>query len=416
MDIGPALRRHGDLLLAVVLAAVFAGEVLAWDAADLPKALPSAVIGGLALALRRKTPLVAFLVAWAGSWGVLTFAPGIDNDSVAFIIIFFVSLYSLGRYTTGYEVWLGGLCVLGYIMLFLLGDPSSDLSDLGDIGFATLFVGTPWAAGLALRLRQEREHALSIQNRELEQTRETMAREAVAAERARIARELHDVVSHAISVTVLQARGGRRMLGVDEEEVRRALDAIEHTNTQALGDMRRLLSLLRDTEEQPAEEEPQTDPQPSLARLESLVDRLRGSGLPVELEITGRSDDVPPGVDLSAYRIIQEALTNVTKHGGPTARARVTVAYGVEDLVLSVSDSGAGPESAAATANGTGPSAAAQNSAGPNGTASTGVDGRGHGLLGIRERVAVVGGHVEAGPGPDGGFEVHARLPYTVEA
>ena len=241
-------------------------------------------------------------------------------------------------------------------------------------------MGGPWATGLALRLRRE----LAVANERLRVEQEEKTRRAIAEERSTIARELHDVVAHAISVTVLQSRGARRMLGRDEEKVRSALDAIEHTNTQALGDMRRLLAILRDTEGDAA-----TAPQPSLSRLDELLEDVRGSGLPVEVSTAGDNLDVPPGVDLSAYRIIQEALTNVLKHAGP-ATARVELTYGEDDLTLRVTDDGT-----AATA--------------PNGT-------RGHGLLGIRERVAVVGGEVEAGPCDDGGFEVRARLPYSVDA
>ncbi|MDQ1536822.1 MAG: hypothetical protein QOE58_1215 [Actinomycetota bacterium] len=148
--------------------------------------------------------------------------------------------------------------------------------------------------------------------------------------------------------------------------------------------MRRLLSLLRD-----AEDGPHTDPQPSLSRLGPLVEQIRASGLPIELSVRGVSEQVPPGVDLSAYRIVQESLTNVLKHAGPAAHARVEVTYGLDDLDISVTD---------------------------DGTAPLNGDGRGHGLIGIRERVAVVGGHVDAGPGHAGGFVVHARLPYAMQA
>ena len=219
-------------------------------------------------------------------------------------------------------------------------------------------------------------------NEQLKLEQEENTRRAIAEERATIARELHDVVAHAISVTVLQSRGARRMLGRDEGQVRRSLDAIEHTNTQALGDMRRLLAILRDTEGDAA-----TTPQPSLEPA-----RRPGHGRPRVRARGGgrgprRQPRRAPGVDLSAYRIIQEALTNVLKHAGP-ATATVRLAYGADDLRLSVTDTGRG------------------------GT----VNGTGHGLIGVRERVAVVGGEVEAGPGPDGGFAVRARLPYSVEA
>ena len=150
----------------------------------------------------------------------------------------------------------------------------------------------------------------------------------------RIARELHDTVSHAIAVTVLQARGGAKMVGRDDEAVRRALAAIEHTNTSALADMRRLLGLLRSTEEDGA----RAEPQPSLERLDELVEEVRSSGLPVELEVSGDPLPVPPGLDLSAYRIVQEALTNVLKHAGPQARARVELVYGTDGLEVAVTE------------------------------------------------------------------------------
>ncbi len=383
MDVRGFLRRYGDLALAGVLMAIFTTEVALWDNADHVKAVPCAVIGAAALALRRKVPLAAFLLAWAGSWGVLYFAPDLDNDSIAFICVFFISLYSLGRYTKGHEIWIGGLAVLGYVVAFIVGDVGRQ-PDLGDIAFSTLFVGGPWAGGLVIRLRQDRERVLTAHNRELQRDQEVRERKAVAAERARIARELHDVVSHAIAVTVLQARGGRKMIGVDDQAVRRSLDAIEHTNTQALSDMRRLLSLLRDTEG-----DGRADPQPSLDRLQPLLGRLRGSGLAVDLEVTGDPRQVPPGVDLSAYRIIQEALTNVVKHAGPGARATLRIDYATEQLDIHLLDNGRVPVAA---------------------------DGRGQGLIGIRERVAVVGGRVAVGPEDGGGFAVHASLPYRVQA
>jgi signal transduction histidine kinase len=209
------------------------------------------------------------------------------------------------------------------------------------------------------------------------------AARAVADERARIARELHDVVSHAIAVTVLQARGGRKMVGRDDAALRRTLSAIEDTNVSALADMRRLLTLLRESDGADARE-----PAPSLERLGQLVDQVRASGLPVELQVTGDPLPVPPGLDLSAYRIVQESLTNVLKHGGSQARACVEVSYGGEGLDITVSNTGAAP-----VASGVG----------------------GHGLIGIRERASVAGGSLEAGPEPDG-YAVRAHLPYVLEA
>jgi len=383
MDLRPGLRRYGDLIIAVVLATVFAAEVALLATANRALAVPLAAGAGLALALRRQFPLLAFVVAIAGTLSAAFLAPGFDNNSAGILAVFVLALYSLGRHTEGLEAGLGGLLVLATTIVFLIGDGAPYWVP-GDLLFALGFVGGPWAAGVAIRLRRERERALSARNAELQREQDERARRAVAAERARIARELHDVVSHAIAVTVLQARGGRRMIGTDEAQVRRAFDAIEHTNTQALGDMRRLLSLLRDTEDGA-----QTAPQPSLSRLESLVDAMREAGLSVQLSVSGSAEQVPPGVDLSAYRIVQEALTNVLKHAGPAAQARVEVTCGDDAVDLVICDSG-GPSS-----NGSGP---------------------GQGLVGIRERVAVAGGRVEAGPAEAGGYQVRAELPYAVGA
>ena len=377
MDLRQLLRRYGDAALACGIVVIFVIEVLSWPNAQLPEALVTSALAALALAWRRTVVLPSFLIAALGSWGTLRFADGLDNDSLAFLLVFFVSLYSLGRWTRGAAVWVGVIFVLAYIVVFVVGDANSQGTsvELGDIGFGTLFVGTPWAAGVAIRLRRERERTLVAESEQ-----------AIARERARIARELHDVVSHAISVTVLQARGGRAMVGRDEEAVRRALDAIEQTNTAALSDMRRLLAVLRDTDSEAGDG--RAAPQPSLANLERLVEQVRQAGLPIELSIVGEPGPVPPGVDLSAYRIVQESLTNVMKHSGEGATATVTIAYSADDLRVTVADDGRG---------------------------ATAPNGNGHGLAGIRERVAVVGGTVVAEPVPAGGFEVRARLPYALE-
>ncbi len=372
-------RRHRDQLFATVLASVMSLELVAWTDDGLARAFPLGLVATLPLALRRRSPLVCFLLVMLGLQLLGNHQPGFDNDSMAFVVAYLVALYSLGRYAVGVEAWLGAIGLLGAMFLFALSeDASLAAADLADVAFLLGFVGAPWAAGLAVRLRGD----LALANARLVAEQEEQTRRAIAEERATIARELHDVVAHAISVTVLQSRGARRMLGRDEDQVRRSLDAIEHTNTQALGDMRRLLALLRDTEGDAAHA-----PQPSLARLDDLVADVEDSGLPVLVETTGDDTGIPPGVDLSAYRIIQEALTNVLKHAGP-ATATVSLTFGADDLTLAVTDTGSGGH----------------------------VNGTGHGLVGIRERVAVVGGEVEVGPGPDGGFALRARLPYSVEA
>jgi signal transduction histidine kinase len=254
----------------------------------------------------------------------------------------------------------------------LLNDP--DNVELGGILFFALLFATPWVVGRAIRQRRLREALLEREKAEAEA--------AIADERGRIARELHDVVAHAISVIVLQARGGRKLLDSEPAEAREALDAIERTASQALVEMRRLLGLLRESDAGLA-----LAPQPTLERLDDLVERVREAGLPVEVAIEGTATELPPGVDLSAYRIVQEALTNALKHAGP-ATARVVVRYREDELVLEIADDGVG---------------------------ATNGDGGGHGLAGIRERVTVFGGNVQAGSHPEGGYAVRARLPYTSE-
>jgi signal transduction histidine kinase len=381
------LNRYGDVILAVVLGVALLVEMLLFDGGHKTSGVVLVLLAATALVVRRTQPILSFVACWLGLVGAAYFVPGFDNGSSAFVVIYFLSLFSLGAYSRGREVAVSVLLVLIGIIVFLVAD-NDGAPGLGDVAFATVFVGGPWATGLALRLRRE----LAVANERLRVEQEEKTRRAIAEERSTIARELHDVVAHAISVTVLQSRGARRMLGRDEEKVRSALNAIEHTNTQALGDMRRLLAILRDTEGDAGGDtggDAGTAPQPSLSRLDVLLNDVRGSGLPVEVSAAGDNLDVPPGVDLSAYRIIQEALTNVLKHAGP-ASARVELTYGEDDLTLRVTDDGR----AEPTSNGR----------------------RGHGLVGIRERVAVVGGEVEAGPRQGGGFEVRARLPYSVDA
>jgi signal transduction histidine kinase len=212
----------------------------------------------------------------------------------------------------------------------------------------------------------------------LEREREERARAAVAEERARIARELHDVVAHSVSVMVVQAGAERLALGDERDDTREVLSTIEQTGRQTLAEMRRLLGMLRRSDD-----EIELAPQPSMEHVAKLVDQVREAGLPVTLAVEGEPVGLPPGIDLSAYRIVQEALTNALKHAGP-ASARVTVRYGRDDLDLEIVDDGAG------VANG---------------------DGGGHGLIGMRERVTLFGGNLAAGGRSGGGYAVRARLP-----
>lgn len=206
---------------------------------------------------------------------------------------------------------------------------------------------------------------------------------AVAQERRRIARELHDVVAHSVSVMTVQAGAVRRLLRPDQERERQALEVVEATGREALTEMRRLVGLLREQGSMP-----EFSPQPSMRSVDVLVGTVREAGLPVELEIDGAPRELPPGVDLSAYRVIQEALTNALRYAGP-AQAWVTVRWREETLELEIAN---------------------------DGRSEPGVGGGGHGLTGLRERVALVGGTVDSGPRTGGGFVVRAQLPIGGDA
>jgi signal transduction histidine kinase len=212
----------------------------------------------------------------------------------------------------------------------------------------------------------------------LEREREAEARAAVAEERARIARELHDVVGHSVSVMTVQASGVRRLLRDDQEREREALLIVERTGREALAEMRRMVGVLRRPEEAPA-----LAPQPSLEHLGRLVEQARDAGLDVDLHIEGDAVELPAGVDLTAYRLVQEGLTNAIKHA-KASHAHVRVSYGADTIEVIVSDDGRG------VGNG---------------------DGGGHGLVGMRERVSVYGGELDAGPQPGGGYRLRAKLP-----
>jgi signal transduction histidine kinase len=272
------------------------------------------------------------------------------------------------------------MATLGFVVAAVATDPEE--ATAGAYVFFALVVGGPWAAGRAIRYRRLSERRLERRATTAEREREERARAAVAEERTRIARELHDVVAHAISIIVVQARGGRRSLDDEPEEAREAFDAIEATGAQALDEMRRLLGLLRRDDAEFA-----LAPQPSLASLPALAAQVSEAGLPVEVSIEGERRELPPGVDLSAFRIVQEALTNALKHAGP-ATARVLVRYGSDELELEILDTGAG---AAASDDG------------------------GHGLVGMRERATLYGGEVTTGRRSSGGFGVRVRLPLPAD-
>ena len=247
--------------------------------------------------------------------------------------------------------------------------------------YLLFFFSAVWAWGRYVRMRRAYTAELAARAERAERDRQQEAQRAVAAERARIARELHDVVAHHLSVMVIQAGAARRLLDAQPEQTRAALAAIEHAGRQGLGAMPGLLRALRD--------DGQADtlaPQPTLRELEALVAQVRAAGLPVELRIEGTPRPLPAAVDLSAYRVAQEALTNTLKHAGP-ARAELLVRYGRDALEVTAVDNGSGSQPPAD---------------GPGGPGGPG----GHGLVGMRERVSLFGGELRAGARPEGGFAV----------
>jgi signal transduction histidine kinase len=251
---------------------------------------------------------------------------------------------------------------------------------LGNFIFTSIVFTIAWTIGfLVSRKFHEADEARERATR-AEREREEQARLAVSDERARIARELHDVVGHSVSVMTVQASAARRLLRPQQEKEIEALLVVEKTGREALAEMRRMVGVLRRPEEAPA-----LAPQPSLEQIASLVEHTREAGLPVDLRIEGDPVQLPPGVDLTAYRLVQEALTNTMKHARASS-AEVVVRYGDGDVELTISDDGVG---------------------GADG------DSGGHGLVGMRERVSVYGGELEAGPRADGGFRLRARLPIS---
>jgi len=244
--------------------------------------------------------------------------------------------------------------------------------------FANVVFGLVWIVGFSLGRKFEEADEAKERAARAERDREQQARTAVAEERARIARELHDVVGHSVSVMTVQASGVRRLLRPDQDREREALLVVERTGREALAEMRRMVGVLRRPEEAPS-----LAPQPSLDHLNRLVDQAREAGLPVELRIEGEAIQLPAGIDLTAYRLVQEGLTNVVKHAQAT-RAEVLVDYGDGYIEVTVKDDGKG------VGNG---------------------DGGGHGLVGMRERVSVYGGEIDAGPQTGGGYRLRAKLP-----
>jgi signal transduction histidine kinase len=327
------------------------------------------------LFFRRRFPFGA--PAAVGVAAVLT--SFVDERLVPFDFVIFLAgcaaVFLVGLLRVRTRAVAGLVVAVGVAALVVYRDP---LSNLDAFIVTSIIFGIIWTIAFAVGRKFEEADEATERAARAEREREERALAAVTEERARIARELHDVVGHSVSVMTVQASAVRRLLRPEQEREREALLVVERTGREALAEMRRMVGVLRRPEEAPA-----LAPQPSLEHLNKLVDQAREAGLPVELRVEGDPQPLPAGVDLTAYRLVQEGLTNAIKHAR-AERAEVLVRYGAGDIEVTVSDDGQGVGSG---------------------------DGGGHGLVGMRERVAVYGGVLEAGVRPEGGYRLRARLP-----
>jgi signal transduction histidine kinase len=324
-------------------------------------------------------------------------------------------LYTLAAYRPRrISLWGLAICLLGAAAAVVRWHPA-DISDrLYAIGVDAAVFGAPvllaWLLGDSARWRRVYYQALEERARRLEQERDAQAKVAAAAERARIARELHDVVAHNVSVIVVQADGAAYALGSSPQRAADALAAISATGRRALAELRSLLGVLHnsappDPSSGPA---PTLAPQPGIDELGELLEETRAAGLPVSFTVSGVPRPVPQGEALAVYRVVQESLTNIHKHAGRGVTAEVSVGYSDEGLVVRIADDGAG---AAAV-----PAAAALDGAtSTSGGTGARLAGAGQGLVGMRERIELYGGTVRSGPRADGGYEVVAKLPLSLE-
>jgi MYXO-CTERM domain-containing protein len=386
-------RRHPtmvDSFWAVVLLGLSAAVIAADQHGAAPVDPPLAFLATLALclvvALRRRRPEWMLLLTVAtGVFQLMADVRVLPADFAMLVIVYTAA-------TTGVR-WSSRLA-----LLISLGAPAlSELRWPGTYGtdwtrvvqavFLTIPFALAWVIGDSLRTRRAYYAQLEERAERLQREREAQARAAVAAERARIARELHDVVAHNVSVMVVQADGAAYVLDSSPEQAKQALGTISQTGRLALAEMRRLLGLLRTSDDAGGE----YVPQPGVDQLGELIEQVRGAGLPVDFAVDGATRPLSTGVELTAYRIVQEALTNTRKHGGPAAHATVQLTYAEHELRMLIEDDGRG-------ARGGEPE-------------EGGEDGLGQGLIGMRERVSMIGGTLHTGPRPGGGFRIRAELP-----
>ncbi len=385
----PRVQGTGDAVLAAFLAVTSVLPVLAFG--DLswghPKALGVALglLSTVPVAWRARRPLTAFAIVLFAN-GACIYAAVPNGAAFQPFVALTLTAYSVGSRAEGRRaLWVPPVLLLASVPVFVAARLHGQ--DSGNIIPSLVWLVAAWAVGRVVRSWRHKNAALEAANRELEEQRELQAQAAVAVERGRIARELHDVVAHNVSMIVVQAGAAARVLHGEQPDVRNALAVIAASGRETVDEMRTLLGVLR-SDDGPAA----LKPQPGLADLEQLVSGVREAGLPVTLRIEGAPRPLPPTLDLSAFRIVQEALTNTLRHAG-AARAEVTVRYEDGLVTLEIADTGHGPDGGPITGRGTG-----------------------HGLVGMRERAAMLGGELEAARADSGGFTVRARLPVATPA
>ncbi len=387
------LRRHPmlvDAVLAVMLVPLSLGQIhpgpatLVHGPATLTHALWIRVLAALLIigpvAVRRRIPDTAFALAALSGLIQLTTPTPSPADIALLVLLYTVAAYRPRRHSViALLACLGGSVLADWVWMPLLPEPGYEERLIFAVLFLWGCVLLAWVLGDSMRYRRGYYAALEDKAARLEAERHAQAKIAAAAERARIARELHDVVAHHVSVMVVQADGAGYALRSDPDRAQAALGAISSTGRQALTEMRRLLGVLRS-----ADQHNELAPMPGLGELRELLDQARAAGLEVSYTLTGTPRELPEGAELAAYRVVQESLTNTRKHAGLAATAAVTLRYEPAGLTVEVTDDGIAPVS---------------------------EQPAGHGLAGMRERIAMYGGTVQAGPLPGGGFGVTAHLP-----
>jgi signal transduction histidine kinase len=383
----PHLSRLLDLVLALGVTTVGVAEIWvpfqsrAGEGDPVASTVVTLVLGA-ALTQRRAHPLGTAVVV-LGAWPLAFLLVPVHVLFFGQFVPMAVAVFSAARHGPGRVPFVGAGLAAATLLFFDLF--VAELQAPGEIVFHWGVFAIVWGFGFGLRRHEQRAEESTRRAVEAEVAAAEQAMAAVVAERTRIARELHDIVAHSVSTMVVQAGAAEQVVGEDPELVRRALAAIRTTGADALGEMRRVVAMLRDDEAEDRDTGSRA-PQPGLDGLPALVSATRAAGLDATLEVRGAPQPLPPGLELAGYRVVQEALTNARRHAGAGA-VRVLVEHEPTQLRVTVSDDGAG--------------SGAPRRDGPGG----------HGLVGMRERVAMYGGRVEAGDGPDGGFVVRAVLP-----